>query len=178
MLWVGTETNVPAGWHICDGQGGTPDLRGRFVMAAVRNAEAPGYVNGAQLTVYAGNAAPGTFQHTHVVSTPNYALLKDQIPPHAHGQNLGSNIFIGQNAGGAAMSPSLAIHSTVAEPPLTSYGVTTMTGGIGLGSLGNGTGSAANGHTHPNVASDINNAPGVPWISLFYIMKTSNPLPA
>ena len=26
---------IPAGWHLCDGSGGTPDLRGRFLEGSV-----------------------------------------------------------------------------------------------------------------------------------------------
>ncbi len=33
-LWHGVASQVPAGWALCDGQNGTPDLRGRFVMGA------------------------------------------------------------------------------------------------------------------------------------------------
>ena len=33
-LWSGTILNIPAGWHLCDGTQGTPDLRDRFVMGA------------------------------------------------------------------------------------------------------------------------------------------------
>ena len=32
ILWAGSPENVPAGWALCDGQNGTPDLRGRFVV--------------------------------------------------------------------------------------------------------------------------------------------------
>ena len=34
MLWWGSSAAVPAGWHICDGTAGTPDLRGRMVLGA------------------------------------------------------------------------------------------------------------------------------------------------
>ena len=33
-MWSGTESNVPAGWNLCDGTNGTPDLRDRFVLGA------------------------------------------------------------------------------------------------------------------------------------------------
>ena len=33
VSWYGTETNCPEGWAICDGTNGTPDLRGRFIVA-------------------------------------------------------------------------------------------------------------------------------------------------
>lgn len=32
VMWSGTQYNVPAKWHICDGTNNTPDLRGRFVL--------------------------------------------------------------------------------------------------------------------------------------------------
>jgi microcystin-dependent protein len=33
-IWSGELANIPSGWVLCDGQNGTPDLRGRFVMGA------------------------------------------------------------------------------------------------------------------------------------------------
>lgn len=32
IMWSGSLTNVPAGWSICDGNNGTPDLRNRFIV--------------------------------------------------------------------------------------------------------------------------------------------------
>jgi microcystin-dependent protein len=37
ILWYGT--TVPAGWAICDGKNGTPDLQGRFVVGVGSNGE-------------------------------------------------------------------------------------------------------------------------------------------
>ncbi len=34
IMWSGSVTNVPAGWAICDGFNGTPNLSGRFVLGA------------------------------------------------------------------------------------------------------------------------------------------------
>jgi hypothetical protein len=34
ILWSGTATAVPQSWALCDGTGGTPDLRSKFVMGA------------------------------------------------------------------------------------------------------------------------------------------------
>ena len=34
IIWAGTVASLPAGWAVCDGTGGTPDLRGRFVLGA------------------------------------------------------------------------------------------------------------------------------------------------
>ena len=34
VMWSGAVNATPAGWHICDGTNGTPDLRDRFVVGA------------------------------------------------------------------------------------------------------------------------------------------------
>ena len=37
MAWYGEADTVPEGWHICDGEDGTPDFRGRFLLGANEN---------------------------------------------------------------------------------------------------------------------------------------------
>jgi hypothetical protein len=32
LMWSGDPTNLSPGWTLCDGQNGTPDLRGRFIV--------------------------------------------------------------------------------------------------------------------------------------------------
>lgn len=32
IMWSGSESNIPAGWVLCNGSNNTPDLRGRFVL--------------------------------------------------------------------------------------------------------------------------------------------------
>lgn len=34
VAWSGTVASIPAGWTICNGTSGTPDLRDRFVVGA------------------------------------------------------------------------------------------------------------------------------------------------
>ena len=34
MLWSGAPASIPSGWRLCDGAGGTPNLRDRFVVGA------------------------------------------------------------------------------------------------------------------------------------------------
>lgn len=34
VLWSGSESDVPDGFLLCNGQNGTPDLRGRFVLGS------------------------------------------------------------------------------------------------------------------------------------------------
>lgn len=34
VLWSGAIVDIPAGWKLCDGNNGTPDLRDKFVVGA------------------------------------------------------------------------------------------------------------------------------------------------
>src|SRR5690554_5897142 len=34
ILWSGPIANIPAGWALCNGDNGTPDLRNRFIVGA------------------------------------------------------------------------------------------------------------------------------------------------
>lgn len=61
IMWSGAVNAVPAGWALCNGQNGTPDLRDRFVV-------------GAGLS-YDKGAVGGANTHT---------LRVDQMPAHSH----------------------------------------------------------------------------------------------
>ncbi len=45
-LWSGAIVDIPAGWTLCDGTAGTPDLRDRFILAAGGGSN-PGDIGGA-----------------------------------------------------------------------------------------------------------------------------------
>ena len=62
-----TTNDAPAGWALCDGNNGTPDLRGRFIV---------GKGQGAGLSNYNLNDKGGVEQVT---------LTIDQMPAHSHG---------------------------------------------------------------------------------------------
>ena len=65
IMWTGA--SAPGGWAICDGQNGTPDLRGRFVLGQGR---------GAGLTSRGLKQTGGAQTH---------ALTAAQMPSHKHG---------------------------------------------------------------------------------------------
>ena len=81
IAWYGNNTpqgwfhNIPTGWVICDGQNGTPDLRGRFVLGS-------GHTNG--LTDRELGHTGGEETHT---------LTTNEIPAHSH--NIGTDGHIG-----------------------------------------------------------------------------------
>jgi microcystin-dependent protein len=67
LMWSGSENAIPAGWALCNGEKGTPDLRGRFVLAAGQ---------GANLTNRPAGQPGGAEQHQ---------LTVPQMPGHNHG---------------------------------------------------------------------------------------------
>ena len=67
--WSGNTADIPDGWHICEGNNGTPDLRNKFIRGAPANTAA-------------GNTG-GANQHTHA----NHAALAHtgaNVEDHAH----------------------------------------------------------------------------------------------
>jgi microcystin-dependent protein len=78
VIWPGPTSSIPSGWVLCDGQNGTPDLRGRFPIGA-----ATAYPNGSvggQSTVAPTTQAAGA--HSHAVGQT--ALTVAQMPNHNH----------------------------------------------------------------------------------------------
>lgn len=67
VLWSGSTGSIPAGWFLCNGANGTPDLRDRFIVGAGNS--------------YAVNATGGTADAV-VVSHTHAASVTD--PGHTH----------------------------------------------------------------------------------------------
>lgn len=45
MMWSGTSANVPAGWALCDGANGTPNLVNKFIRGATTSGGEGGYAD-------------------------------------------------------------------------------------------------------------------------------------
>lgn len=63
LLWSGPVDSIPAGYGLCDGTNGTPDLRGRFVVGAgdIGHAFQPQSIGGSDRTSMEGS-------HTHTIN--------------------------------------------------------------------------------------------------------------
>jgi microcystin-dependent protein len=150
LMWSGSIATVPAGWHICDGTNGTPNLTGRFILHADGSAFAPTQTGGAGavsattstiaghshggLTGAAGGATPsgvtdGQGSHTHGGATGATALTIAQMPAHTHQQSA-----TGAFPGFGSVEGSLP----------NAVGPGTLTPDLNTGSTGNGA-----GHSHP-----------------------------
>jgi hypothetical protein len=74
IMWSGSPATIPPGWALCDGGGGRPDLRDRFIMGA--GAVQPSTGNGT-LSLTAANLP----SHSHAITNPiNSAQVAIQAP--------------------------------------------------------------------------------------------------
>lgn len=128
-MWSGV--SAPAGWFLCDGTNGTPDLRDRFIVGANTN-KPLGTSGGTSTTNSAGNhthSMTGAGFHSHTGLTGSTALTTAQMPSHSHDIALKYT-----SVGGAGSSRQYWTRSAV--DPLTDATVgSTSVGG-------------AQGHTH------------------------------
>ena len=73
LAWSGTDADIPLGWRICNGVGGTPDLRDRFVVGA-GGVYSTGQTGGViEITPSAGT-----------VAIAGHAITLLQMPRHRH----------------------------------------------------------------------------------------------
>lgn len=80
MLWFGAAVDCPDGWAICNGSGGTPDMRER-VAVGVGGALALGDpIGAATVTTTIGNAGG----HAHGGNTGSVVLDETNMPEHSH----------------------------------------------------------------------------------------------
>lgn len=61
IMWVGTIETIPTGWHLCNGEDGTFDLRGMFILGA-----------------------GGTYNLGDSGGSEEVTLTVEQMPAHAH----------------------------------------------------------------------------------------------
>lgn len=80
IMWYGSLGSLPAGWQLCNGSNGSPDLRGVFPRGA-GGALVLGATGGA-------SAASGTTSeagaHSHVVTVGGHTLTTAELPAHNH----------------------------------------------------------------------------------------------
>jgi hypothetical protein len=82
VMWYGALASIPAGWTLCDGTLGTPDLRNMFVRGAPAGSPADNTIRGSNAHEHGGltglkttssifltgTTASATLGHTHTIA--------------------------------------------------------------------------------------------------------------
>ena len=88
VMWSGTLGTIPADWSLCDGTGGTPDLRDKFIYGWTDGVD-PGGTGGAATHQHDYSDVPS---HNHTI-TPNphtHSYSDSNIHPNNWGTFVGS----------------------------------------------------------------------------------------
>ena len=64
VMWSGSIVSIPAGWALCDGNNGTPNLVDRFVLGAGTSTPAVGATGGSKDAIVVA--------HTHTITDPGH----------------------------------------------------------------------------------------------------------
>jgi hypothetical protein len=109
MLWSGSVASVPSGWALCNGSGGTPDLRNRFIVGA-----------GSTYAVDAtgGSADAIVVSHTHTASSSSSVT----DPGHNHNVNVENT-----SEGSGDNEPTNAITGNTVTTTTATTGITVST---------------------------------------------------
>ncbi|MBI3602614.1 MAG: tail fiber protein [Candidatus Omnitrophica bacterium] len=144
VAWSGSIANIPAGWALCDGTNGTPDLRDKFIVGVRQDDAGISKSNIMGTLLQTG----GSTTHNHGGQTGSHTLTIAEIPPHDHAENYWVSMDLSNSIGLYGNSPGG--HAGMFNPrPRTE-----MTGG-------------GQGHTH-TISSDYNVPP---FYALAFIMK-------
>ena len=111
FLWSGSIGSIPAGYVLCNGSNGTPDLRDRFVVGAG--------------STYAVDATGGS-ANAVVVSHTHTATSTVTDPGHTHGVNASST------AGSSAAATSAGGGLITTDSAITSITVATVNASAGV----------------------------------------------
>jgi len=161
VMWGGPIGNIPTGWKICDGSGGTPDLRDRFVAGA-GNSYSVGATGGSNSVALTANNLPA---HSHSASS---IFTGNALPTHNHtAVDSGHSHSYNYQTGDAPQSGSSTYCWTGHQTIQTGVGYAQVT--IGQTSAGTPSGSVSTsiGNTGGNAA--FSTVP--PYYALCYIQK-------
>ena len=90
LIWSGASSAIPAGWYLCNGTNGTPDLRDRFVVGA-GSTYVVGNTGGSKDAVLVSHTHTATVTdpgHTHSINNSTSVL---RATSGQNGSNSGSN---------------------------------------------------------------------------------------
>ncbi len=188
-LWSGSVATIPAGWALCNGSSGTPDLRNRFIVAA-GSTYTPGNTGGSADAIVVAHSHTGTTgnqsaDHAHGFSantggqsvnhTHTFSGTTSYVGDHVHSQ-VGVNQLQQFNQGGAGWSSGATANTGGAGAHDHTYSGTTS--GVSTDhthAVSGSTGGVNANHNHAfttnSAGSAGTNANLPPYYALAYIMK-------
>lgn len=181
IMWSGTAADIPTGWALCDGTGGTPDLTDRFILGAGKTYQ-PGATGGAATatpSVAAGSAHTGiAVQNASLniwtgaagtgIGIQGTTLDGNTLPSHGHryhtNAHLGATGFEDRAANGGD-----TITANTGNSWAHAHGVSDPGHAHAVGSSEHSHGLTDDGHTHTLTAQALSTLP--PYYALCFIMK-------
>ena len=153
MVWTGSIASIPAGWQLCDGTNGSPNLKDKFVIGA-GNLYTTGTTGGATTAALATANLP---VHTHAIvdnghshafsQSPHNHTISD--PGHSHNMNANSSnavggstaLFTGKGATSSANygSSVSGVNGVTIAAANANLSINTGTTGITTANTGSGT---------------------------------------
>jgi len=147
MMWSGTIATIPSGWALCNGSGGTPDLRNRFIIGASVDS------GGQSVTTITGSNTKTGGSKDAIVVSHNHTITD---PGHTH-------------------NPPTGLSAPYLSNAFSGDGEIDSSGSTGPSERNSTTGASASNTTGISVnttGSSGTDANLVPYFALAYIMKT------
>lgn len=155
IMWHGDPSAIPAGWALCNGANGTPNLLDRFIVGA-----GSGYGWGA-------TGGANTTYHGHSGGVGGTVLGWNHIPPHQHASGWGEHLNRGSAPYGTnplkGLTNNEGSQSTDYDNPEFLTSSTLFLGGAVRNA------ADPHGHALSIDGASLENRP--PYYALFYIMK-------
>lgn len=158
IMWSGTITvpsTIPTGWAVCNGLNGTPDLRGKFIVAATT------VTSGVYTALSTGGHASTSTSEASVTTTGNTTLTIDQMPLHGHPYLSGNSDAVTNPDGNEGF-----VRDSLMDTVIDAHtGAVSATDGQQIGGTGGG-----QPHNH-TMAHTHSVATVPPYFALLYLMK-------
>jgi hypothetical protein len=159
-MWSGSVASIPAGWVLCNGANGTPNLEGMFIVGA-GGAYAPGNTGGAA-------------SNTPAITVAGHALTISEMPTHAHTDVGHTHTDAGhvheQAFSGFGYTPGGNGGSSGDPGGGTLYATTSGQADIQMAAANIQSNGGGTTHSHTATSSAVPTLP--PYYALAFIMKT------
>ncbi len=167
VMWAGTISTIPAGWALCDGTSGTPNLSDKFILGVSSSSEDPGATGGAHSYNLTASQLPS---HTHTFTTStggshSHTFTTNSSGAHTHSFFWDASAKNDCSGVSAVITGASSGNCGTAYSPNPTEGTHTHTGTSDAGGSHNHTGT-----TDPTGSGgSIDNRPA--YYKLAYIMK-------